>query len=92
MERREMKKNGRTEEKKDENKRKEGDLGRYLPDCDFAFSRFRIGIFTLTPCGLEEVSLCPQRGFHSHRRDSVLFCVRICVEEIVAMFPVWTQS
>nr|XP_048298687.1 STAM-binding protein-like [Myodes glareolus] len=34
----------------------------------------QIGIFTLTPCGLEEVSLCPQRGFHSHRRDSVLFC------------------
>lgn len=32
-----MKKNGRTEEKKDENKRKEGDLGRYLPDCGFAF-------------------------------------------------------
>lgn len=87
-----MKKNGRTEEKKDENKRKEGDLGRYLTDCDFAFSHFRIGIFTLTPCGLEEVSLCPQRGFHSHRRDSVLFCVRICVEEIVAMFPVRTQS
>ncbi|KAM7330786.1 hypothetical protein ACRRTK_009975 [Alexandromys fortis] len=48
------------------------------------------GIFNLTPCGLEEVSLCPRRGFHSHRHDSVLFCVCICIEEIAATFPVRT--
>ncbi|XP_041528875.1 STAM-binding protein-like [Microtus oregoni] len=41
------------------------------------------GIFTLTPFGLEEVSLCPRRGFHSHRHDSVLFsdCSHVIIQK-----------
>ncbi|XP_052611585.1 STAM-binding protein-like isoform X3 [Peromyscus californicus insignis] len=34
----------------------------------------QVGIFTLTPYGLKEISFCPQRGFHSHNQDSALFC------------------
>ncbi|XP_052023590.1 STAM-binding protein-like [Apodemus sylvaticus] len=32
------------------------------------------GIFTLTPIGLQEISDCPRRGFHTHRQDTALFC------------------
>ncbi|XP_052018098.1 STAM-binding protein-like [Apodemus sylvaticus] len=34
----------------------------------------QIGIFTLTPTGLQEISDCPRRGFHAHRQDTALFC------------------
>ncbi|GAB1291555.1 STAM-binding protein [Apodemus speciosus] len=34
----------------------------------------QIGIFTLTPTGLKEISCCPRRGFHAHRQDTVIFC------------------
>ncbi|GAB1291623.1 STAM-binding protein [Apodemus speciosus] len=34
----------------------------------------QIGIFTLTPTGLKEISCCPRRGFHAHRQDTALFC------------------
>ncbi|XP_040591985.1 STAM-binding protein-like [Mesocricetus auratus] len=32
------------------------------------------GIFTLTPFGLNEISICTQRGFHPHNQDSAIFC------------------
>ncbi|XP_040597199.1 STAM-binding protein-like, partial [Mesocricetus auratus] len=48
------------------------------------------GIFTLTPFGLNEISICTQRGFHPHNQDSAIFCVCICEEEIEPMFPAST--
>ncbi|XP_052021011.1 STAM-binding protein-like [Apodemus sylvaticus] len=49
------------------------------------------GIFTLTPIGLQEISDCPWRGFHTHRQDTALFCVCIFVQVIKAMFSSRTQ-
>lgn len=77
------------DKRKDGEEREERDGG-YLLDCNFTFSHFRVGIFTLTSYGLKVIEFCPKRGFHSHNQDSALFCVCICVQEIKAIFPART--
>lgn len=78
-----MKKEERKLEKRD---RGNFDLKANVCDSDSAFSHFRIGIFTLTPTGLNVIACCPLRGFHAHRQDTALFCVCIFVKVIKAVF------
>ena len=59
-----MKKVERKLEKRD---RGNFDLKAIMCDYHSAFSHFRIGIFTLTPTGLKEISSCPW-GFMSTNR------------------------
>ncbi|XP_052023842.1 STAM-binding protein-like [Apodemus sylvaticus] len=43
----------------------------------------QIGIFTLTPIGLQEISDCPRRGFHAHRQDTALDCSHVTTRSIM---------
>ena len=86
--RKQTKENGREKGRKE---RQETRTWRQMCETVSAFSHFRIGIFTLTPTGLQEISDCPRRGFHAHRQDTALFCVSILVQVIKAVFSGRTQ-
>lgn len=79
-------KEGRKDERKMKNRERK-EIWEISDDCDSSFSHFRIGIFTLTPFGLNKVLFCPQRVFLPHKQDLALLCINSYIKEIEAIFP-----